>query len=195
MVALERLACYGTRSQRLAIPVAYRAANPWCDFKRLATAMPFVENRYSYKTGQAAAELKRISVSLTLSVRRLEGMNAPMHILLVEDHDDARRALATLLGFSGHTVIQAKNGADALSAMEGKTVDCAVIDLGQPDISGLDLLSQLLTRGPLKAIALTGNTSPADIAECREAGFLIHLPKPVTIEDLEEALKQLSHHS
>lgn len=118
-----------------------------------------------------------------------------MHILLVEDHDDARRALATLLGFSGHTVIQAKNGADALSAMEGKTVDCAVIDLGLPDISGLDLLSQLLTRGPLKAIALTGNTSPADIAECREAGFLIHLPKPVTIEDLEEALKQLSHHS
>lgn len=118
-----------------------------------------------------------------------------MLILLVEDHDDARRALATLLGFGGHSVIQAKNGADALAATESKTVDCAVIDLGLPDISGLELLRQLLARGPLKAIALTGNTSPVDIAECREAGFLIHLPKPVTIEHLEEALKQLAQHS
>ena len=121
-----------------------------------------------------------------------------MLILLVEDHEDTRRAMATLLGLSGHVVTPVGDGAEALATVDGRKTDghppfdCAVIDLGLPDIAGTDLMRKLLARGPVVGIALTGSTAPADIARCREAGFAQHIPKPVTIEQLEEALERVS---
>ena len=120
-----------------------------------------------------------------------------MLILLVEDHDDTRRAMTTLLGLSGHSVTPAADGAEALATVDGRRseghppFDCAVIDLGLPDIAGTELMRELLARGPVVGIALTGSTAPADIARCRAAGFAQHIPKPVTIEQLEEALAKL----
>src|SRR5688572_4610397 len=120
-----------------------------------------------------------------------------MLILLIEDHDDTRLAMKTLLGLSGHDVVDAEDGGQAIAALEARVAqdlppfDCAVVDLGLPDTTGTELMRELLTRVPIKGIALTGSTSPSDIAECKAAGFSFHLPKPVTIEELEETLAKL----
>lgn len=117
-----------------------------------------------------------------------------MSILLVEDHDDTRRAMSQLLGLSGHIVTAVGTGREALAAVDagGTAFDCAVIDLGLPDVPGTQLMRELLARRPLKGIALTGRTTPADVADCRAVGFSLHLPKPVAIEDLEAALARLA---
>lgn len=121
-----------------------------------------------------------------------------MLILLVEDHEDTSRAMATLLRFSGHEVVVAGNGAEALEhyatreAPDSRPFDCAVVDLGLPDTTGTELMRSLLRMRKVPGIALTGSTSPADIAECVAAGFSLHLPKPVAIEDLEAALSRVT---
>jgi len=119
-----------------------------------------------------------------------------MFILLVEDHEDTSRAMATLLRFAGHEVVVASDAAQALVAVdqqrEGeRQFDTAVVDLGLPDMTGIDLMKKLRARRPIKGIALTGSTAPADIQSCIAAGFSLHLPKPVTIEELEQALQKL----
>jgi CheY-like chemotaxis protein len=115
-----------------------------------------------------------------------------MHILLVEDHHDTRRALATLLRYSNHEVVAVMSACEALEAVNAHAFDCALIDLGLPDSPGTELMEQLHRRGLTKGIALTGRTSPADVARCREAGFCMHLPKPVTIDELDAALTQIA---
>jgi CheY-like chemotaxis protein len=116
-----------------------------------------------------------------------------MRILLVEDHDDTRRAMTTLLGLSAHEVIAVATAQEALEAVDGGgRFDCAVIDLGLPDAPGTQLMQELVTRAPIKGIALTGSTAPDDIQRCIDAGFAIHLPKPIAIEVLEAALIRLA---
>ena len=105
--------------------------------------------------------------------------------------------MATLLRFSGHEVVIAATGAEAECAFSERCqhgvvpFDCAVVDLGLPDMTGTELMRSLLRRRPLPGIALTGSTAPSDVAECIAAGFSVHLPKPVAIEDLEAAIARL----
>ena len=117
-----------------------------------------------------------------------------MRILLVEDHEDTRKAMSALLRITGHHVVDAGDGHAALAAAADGSAggfDCAVIDLGLPDQDGIKLLGELRSRGIAKAIALTGSTAPDDVAACRAAGFTCHLSKPVTIEELNAALGKL----
>ena len=106
--------------------------------------------------------------------------------------------MATLLGFSGHAVTPAADGADALTTVDARAAaghppfECAVVDLGLPDMAGTDLMRQLVARGLAVGVALTGSTAQEDVARCQEAGFAQHLPKPVTIEQLDAVLRQLA---
>jgi CheY-like chemotaxis protein len=116
-----------------------------------------------------------------------------MFILLVEDHDDTRRAMVALLKLGGHRVIAVATAQEAIAAAsDGVVLDCAIIDLGLPDTPGTELMRQLKLRGLTRGIALTGSTLPADIARCREAGFAAYLPKPVGIEEVEAAIRRIS---
>jgi CheY-like chemotaxis protein len=114
-----------------------------------------------------------------------------MLILLVEDHEDTRRALAMLLRYSNHEVVAVTCAREALEAASVRAFDCALIDLGLPDTPGTELMGQLAQRGLTRGIAMTGSTLPADVARCREAGFGMHLPKPVSIDELDAALGQM----
>jgi CheY-like chemotaxis protein len=111
-----------------------------------------------------------------------------MVLLLVEDHDDTRRAMEMLLRLSGHQVTSVASGAEALTAASANRFDCAIVDLGLPDTPGTDLFPKLTGLAPMAGIALTGSTSPSDVDRCRAAGFTLHLAKPVGFDSLEAAL-------
>jgi CheY-like chemotaxis protein len=118
-------------------------------------------------------------------------------ILVVEDHADAGDALAALLGGDGHTVEVAKSGAQALELARRFRPDVALIDIGLPGMDGYELARRLraLEEAPRHLVALTGYGQARDRQRTREAGFEVHLVKPVDPDDLNQILAGLDRPS
>jgi CheY-like chemotaxis protein len=114
-----------------------------------------------------------------------------MKLLLVEDHADTLTAYARLLERDGHRVIAAPTCTDALEACRRHDFDLIVCDVQLPDGNGWDLLGELRAASPrTPAIALTGFGLPRDFERSREAGFVFHVVKPVSIDALRDAIRQ-----
>ena len=113
-------------------------------------------------------------------------------ILLVEDHTDTARAMTTLLHRRGYDVRRAASMAEALKAADTTDFDVLVSDIGLPDGSGLELMRQLLTRRPVKGIALSGFGMEEDVNKSRQAGFSEHLTKPIDFKQLEAAIARVT---
>src|SRR5437773_4446357 len=78
----------------------------------------------------------------------------PLRILLVEDHRDTRRTLSRLLTHLGHEVLTADNVRSALDIVASGEIDVLVCDIGLPDGSGYEVVSQTRRARPIKAVAL-----------------------------------------
>jgi signal transduction histidine kinase len=115
---------------------------------------------------------------------------APMRILLVEDDHDTAKVLTMLLESIGHDVTTAHDCATGLAALDEAAFDLLISDLGLPDGSGHELMTRHKSKG-IKAIALTGYGSEADIQASLAAGFDCHLTKPVTLDQLVQAMRRL----
>ena len=113
-------------------------------------------------------------------------------VLLVEDHADTARALTRLLQRSGYPVTTANNVADALRLADAEPFDVVVSDLGLPDATGYDLMRQLRQRHAIKGIALSGYGMDEDMRRSREAGFVDHLTKPISLPQLEAVLRRVT---
>jgi PAS domain S-box-containing protein len=116
---------------------------------------------------------------------------AGKRILLVEDHADSAEALAHLLTDLGHQVTVTASIEESLAAAAAASFDLVVSDLGLPDGHGYDLMRALAARHRLPGIALSGYGMEDDIARGREAGFALHLTKPVSLDALRNALRHL----
>ncbi len=120
----------------------------------------------------------------------------PLHILLVEDHADTAEAMAALLRVTGREVTVAGSVSEGLSAVrnrrQGSGIDLVLSDIGLPDGSGLELMAELSRRYGLPGIALTGYGMDEDVARSHEAGFVCHLTKPVSLEQLETAIREVA---
>jgi PAS domain S-box-containing protein len=122
-----------------------------------------------------------------LTVQRAEAPPG-LSILLVEDHEPTRTALARLLQRRHHTVAAAATASEARGLAEAQRFDLVISDIGLPDDNGFVLMKDLKQRFNLRGIALTGYGSEDDILSSRQSGFINHLTKPVRIETLDEAL-------
>lgn len=114
-------------------------------------------------------------------------------ILLVEDHEPTRRTLAQLLVRRGHVVSTAGCVSEARALAERDSFDILLSDIGLPDGSGYDLMSELRAAQSVRGIALTGYGMEQDISRSRSAGFSVHLTKPVRVQSLDEALALVIH--
>jgi CheY-like chemotaxis protein/anti-sigma regulatory factor (Ser/Thr protein kinase) len=116
------------------------------------------------------------------------------HILLIEDDDDTRTMLHASLEFGGHEVREARDGTTGLALAAEAPPDVAVIDIGLPDIDGLEVARRLRsTQGKrrLSLVALTGFGGPEDQRRALDAGFDVHLTKPVSHERLKRVIGDL----
>jgi PAS domain S-box-containing protein len=113
-------------------------------------------------------------------------------ILLVEDHEDTRTILESLLRRSKHEVKAAASAQEALKLATENRFDLVISDIGLPDESGITLMEQLRDQFGLKGIGLSGYGMADDIAKGRNAGFVRHLTKPIRFDRLSEAIAELS---
>ncbi|SMP45749.1 response regulator [Noviherbaspirillum suwonense] len=111
--------------------------------------------------------------------------------LIVEDNEDGREMMVMLLDSFGIRVLQAADGAAGLEAACTHLPDIALVDLGLPGMDGYEVARRLratpATRG-MRLVALTGYGLYEDQQRALQAGFDLHLVKPVPPERLREVI-------
>jgi DNA-binding response OmpR family regulator len=116
---------------------------------------------------------------------------ARARLLLVEDNDVTREALQKLLIARNFEVRAASSIADAWALVADSRFDVLVSDIGLPDGDGFLLMRELKDQFGMSGIALTGFDLEDDYKLSKEAGFSIHLTKPIQARVLDEALASL----
>jgi PAS domain S-box-containing protein len=119
-----------------------------------------------------------------------------VRVLVVDDEPDARQLLALVLGECEAEVETAASASEALELVRRTRPDVLISDIGMPDEDGYGLVKRLRADDDphlkeLPAVALTAYASADDRARSLDAGFQIHLSKPVDPEALISAVEQL----
>ena len=112
-------------------------------------------------------------------------------ILVVDDLADAAQSLTELLGLWGHEVMMAFNGAQAVEIARRFQPDLVLLDIGLPGEDGYEVARRLRQEVGLKdalLIAVTGYSRDENQQRSKEAGFNLHLTKPVDLSVLQGIL-------
>jgi PAS domain S-box-containing protein len=123
----------------------------------------------------------------------LEGLR----VLIVEDDEDACELIAMVLRRRGAATVTASSAAEALDAFARERFDALVSDIGMPVRDGYALIKDVRTLPPERggntpAAALTAYAREEDRIKAIEAGFQVHVPKPVNPVELAEAVAALT---
>ena len=153
------------------------------------------------------------TVSLPIPTFQLDGaeghdapgkVDAPslegLRVLVVDDEADARESLTVVLEQCGAVVTAVASARDALSALAHQRPDILVSDIGMPEEDGYSLIEKVRVLdaqrgGRIPAVALTAYAAPEDRRRALTAGYELHVPKPVTPEELVTAVANLSGRS
>jgi C4-dicarboxylate-specific signal transduction histidine kinase len=110
---------------------------------------------------------------------------SPIRLLLVDDEDEFRQAVAKRLAKRGLVAEQAADGAECLSLLAQKTIDVVVLDVKMPGLSGIEVLRQIADKYPkTEVILLTGHATASDGVEGIKCGAFDYLTKPIELEHL-----------
>ncbi len=120
----------------------------------------------------------------------LEGVR----VLLVEDEEDTRDLLRAVLLDRGATVATASDATSALTTFDAFHPDIVVSDIGLPGQDGCALIRKIRTRSTdIPAVAISGFAAQTDADRAVEAGFDLHIAKPMDADQLIEAIQQATH--
>jgi PAS domain S-box-containing protein len=144
----------------------------------------------------------RLPLSSELVAPKSEDLNggppsahASTRVLVVDDNEDAADLLTLTLEQAGYRTQTAYDGPSALNGVAAFRPHIVILDIGLPGMNGYDV-ARLLRKDkrlePVSLIALTGWGSPDDKQKALEAGFDLHLTKPVDARALSSALVQLA---
>jgi two-component system CheB/CheR fusion protein len=141
----------------------------------------------------------RFTVTIPLDTRaamsplRARAPDAGLSIVVVEDQDDAREILQTLLQMQGHEITTARDGEEGLALILERRPQIGLLDIGLPKMNGYELAREIRRQaGPsIKLVAMSGYGQVDDVRRAEEAGFDRHLTKPVDPRRLAAALREL----
>jgi two-component system, OmpR family, response regulator MprA len=115
-----------------------------------------------------------------------------MRILVIEDDDAVRAAIRRALLLGGYEVLQAPTGEEGLLRAQKDVPDAIVLDLGLPDIDGIEVTRTLRGSGDRTPILmLTARAAIEDRVDGLEAGADDYLVKPYDVRELQARLKAL----
>jgi CheY-like chemotaxis protein len=118
---------------------------------------------------------------------------AGLAIVVVEDHDDARRYMGLFLGQLGAKVMVARNAFEGLELIKNSLPDLVLSDIKMPGMDGFELLNEIRALGPdsggsVPVIAMSAFFSQTDRARTHSAEFRACLPKPFTPDKLVDTI-------
>ena len=113
-------------------------------------------------------------------------------VVIVDDDDAVRDSLSVLLTLAGFIVRSCKSAAGLENVMTAGKVDCLVIDVHMPDMSGCELVEQLNSNGSsVPVILISGNIDAAIKGRAEKAGVTHFLEKPFSDHELINSIHQL----
>jgi CheY-like chemotaxis protein len=115
-------------------------------------------------------------------------------VLIADDDEDVLVLVRTVLERSGHEVIAARDGAEALALAGERRPDLAVLDISMPEVDGLEVLRRFHADGEtseLPVVLLSALAQEADVALGFEAGASAYVRKPFSPRELTERVAEL----
>lgn len=119
----------------------------------------------------------------------------PSRILIVDDEPAIRRFLRTSLTVQGYLTLEAETGEEALNALARNRVDLVVLDLGLPDIDGLEVLRRLReSHSSVPVIVLSSRADEPGKVQALDVGADDYVTKPFGMEELLARLRAALRH-
>jgi PAS domain S-box-containing protein len=120
-----------------------------------------------------------------------------LRVLVVDDEEDARYLIKTVLESQGAEVVAVRSAREALDALEREMPDVLISDIGMPDEDGFALIRQVRARteaegGGIPAAAVSAYVGEDNRRQALAAGFQLHVAKPVDPEELIAVVQQLT---
>jgi signal transduction histidine kinase/CheY-like chemotaxis protein len=112
-------------------------------------------------------------------------------LLVVDDHVDTCTGMRMMLERRGYDITVAHSAGQAVEKTQEAEFDLLISDIGLPDRSGYELMSELRQSKGLIGIALSGFGMETDVTKARDAGFSEHLTKPINFDRLDQAIRHL----
>jgi signal transduction histidine kinase len=142
-----------------------------------------------------------VRLPLATAAAQIEAPKAPaagatakrLRVVVIEDNDDIRDTLRTLLTLWGHEVHTAGDGRSGMDLILASTPDVALVDIGLPGVNGYAVARGIrgaLPERKIRLVAVTGYGQAADRERAFAAGFDAHLLKPIAPEALQRELAQ-----
>jgi PAS domain S-box-containing protein len=138
---------------------------------------------------------KNKNLTEALEMKDDEHFSKPLKILLIDDNRDLAETTCSLLTLYGYNVKTAYNGASGIQAAKEFQPHVILCDIGLPDMNGYEVARKLTSRGALDTtflISLSGYAQASDFEYSKEAGFAMHISKPVDFEKLREILDSVA---
>ncbi len=120
-------------------------------------------------------------------------MSSKGTILYVEDNSDNRKLVRRVLEVEGYSVIEAKDGAQALECLGNEPIDLALMDINMPDMDGYTLTAKIKAMpefSKLPIVAVTANVMRGDRERSLEAGCDGYIQKPIDIDTLSQQIER-----
>ena len=115
-------------------------------------------------------------------------------ILIVEDEPPIRRLLRTTLGANDYRTLEAGTGAEAMSALRHHRPDLVLLDLGLPDIEGLQLIADIRKIGPVPIVVLSSRGDEAAKVAALDSGADDYVTKPFGADELLARIRAALRH-
>lgn len=106
------------------------------------------------------------------------------HILIIEDERQIRRFLRISLTSQGFDVTEAENGNQGMAAFNRHRPDLVLLDLGLPDVDGMEVLDALRAQNPVPVLVVSVRASEAEKVAALDAGANDYITKPFGIQEL-----------
>ncbi len=115
-------------------------------------------------------------------------MNKPL-ILVVEDDTSVRNLMTTTLKAHGYRYLTAPNGQSAILEASSHNPDIVLLDLGLPDMDGVDIIKKIRTWSNMPIIVISARSEDTDKIDALDAGADDYLTKPFSVEELLARLR------
>lgn len=115
-----------------------------------------------------------------------------MKILIADDDPQMLRALRVTLAARGHDVVTAGNGREALEAATTSHPDIVVLDLGMPELTGIEVIESIRGWSQVPILVVSGRSDTADKVDALDAGADDYVTKPFSADELLARIRALS---